>query len=392
MSDRYRGAAFAASALALLTAGAQAETVKVGVIGPLSGPNALYGQNFRWGLEAFVEANGATREGHEIEFVYRDLPSVDPARARSLAQELIVSDGVRYLTGIYFTPNALAIAPLLEEADVPLVVLNAATSSITQASPLVVRTSFTMWQNTVPAAKVAAEQGSRRAIVVVSDYGPGVDAETAFRATFEAAGGEVVEAVRIPLSTTDFNPVALRIRESGADLAFVFFPSGAPTLGFMRAYVGNGLREGGVDLISTGDLLPEPDLPAFGDTALGLRSTYHYALAHASPENAAFVEALEAVGASRDRVAMSAVAAFDGARLIYEMIDATDAGQDAAAAVEAVKGLSWESPRGPVSIDPQTRHITQTVYLREVVRQDGRYEHREIRSFPAQPDWGLARP
>lgn len=390
MAFRHMRMALAATALALLPAGAHAETVKVGVIGPLSGPNALFGQNFQWGLEAYVEANGATPGGHEVEFVYRDLPSVDPARARSLAQELIVSDGVQYLAGTYFTPNALAIAPLLEEANVPLVVLNAATSSITEQSPLVVRTSFTMWQNTVPAAEVAVEQGSRKAIIVVSDYGPGVDAETAFRTTFEEAGGEVVEAVRIPLQTTDFSPVALRIRESGADLAFVFFPSGAPTLGFMRAYIGNGLKEGGVDLISTGDLLPEPDLPALGDTAIGLRSTYHYSVAHPSSENEAFLEALEAVGGARDRITMSAVAAYDGARLIYEMIDATDAEQDAAAAVEAVKGLSWESPRGPVSIDPETRHITQNVYLREVAREGDAFENREIRTFEAQPDWGLA--
>lgn len=380
----------ALAAVLLASGAANADTIKVGVIGPLSGSYSLYGQNFQWGIQAYAEANGTSVDGHEIEFVYRDLSGVDPAKARALAQELIVRDGVQYLAGTYFTPNALAIAPLLEQGNVPFVVLNAATSSIVEQSPYILRTSFTMWQNTVPAAKVAVENGSKKSITVVSDYGPGIDAETAFKTTYEEGGGEVVDTLRIPLSTTDFNPIAQRIKQSGADTVFAFFPAGAPTLGFMKAYIGNGLKDDGVGLISTGDLLTEPDLPALGDVALGMQSTYHYSADHDSPENEAFMKALEAVGADTSKVTMAAVAAFDGAKLIYEMIDATDGEQDPQTAVDAVKGMSWTSPRGPVSIDPETRHITQNVYLREVAKDGDGYVNKEMRTFEAQPDWGLA--
>jgi branched-chain amino acid transport system substrate-binding protein len=296
---------------------------------------------------------------------------------------------VQYLAGAYFTPNALAIAPLLQQGKVPFVVLNAATSSIVEQSPYILRTSFTMWQNTVPAAKVAIENGSKKAITIVSDYGPGVDAEAGFKKTYEEGGGELVETLRVPLSTTDFNPLVQRIKQSGADTVFAFFPAGAPTLGFMKSYIGNGLKEDGIKLISTGDLLTEPDLPALGDVAIGTQSTYHYSASHDSPENKAFMEALKAVGADPSKVTMAAVAAFDGAKLIYEMINATDGEQDPQKAVDAVKGMSWESPRGPVTIDPDTRHITQNVYLREVAKEGDTYMNKEIRTFEAQPDWGL---
>lgn len=381
--------AFAAALLG--SAAAQADTIKVGVIGPMSGPYSLYGQNFQWGIQAYAQVNSTTADGHDVEFIFRDLPGVDPAKARALAQELVVRDGVQYLAGAYFTPNALAIAPLLEQGNVAFVVLNAATSSIVEQSPYILRTSFTMWQNAVPAAKVAIENGSTKAISVVSDYGPGIDAETGFKKTYEEGGGELVETLRIPLSTTDFNPIAQRIKQSGADTVFAFFPAGAPTLGFMKSYIGNGLKDDGVALISTGDLLTEPDLPALGDVAIGTQSTYHYSAAHESPENEAFMESLEAIGADTSKVTMAAVAAFDGAKLIYEMIDATDGKQDPQAAVEAVKGTSWESPRGPVSIDPDTRHITQNVYLREVAKEGDKYLNKELRIFEAQPDWGLAK-
>jgi branched-chain amino acid transport system substrate-binding protein len=381
--------AFAAALLG--SAAAQADTIKVGVIGPMSGPYSLYGQNFQWGVQAFAEVNGATADGHDVEFIFRDLPGVDPAKARALAQELVVRDGVQYLAGAYFTPNALAIAPLLEQGNVPFVVLNAATSSIVEQSPYILRTSFTMWQNTVPAAKVAIENGSTKAITVVSDYGPGIDAEAGFKKTYEEGGGELVETLRIPLSTTDFNPIAQRIKQSGADTVFAFFPAGAPTLGFMKSYIGNGLKDDGVALISTGDLLTEPDLPALGDVAIGTQSTYHYSASHESPENEAFMEALAAVGADTSKITMAAVAAFDGAKLIYEMIDATDGAQDPQTAVDAVKGMSWESPRGPVSIDPETRHITQNVYLREVAKEGDTFLNKELRTFEAQPDWGLVK-
>lgn len=376
---------------ALSVTPARCDVIKVGVIGTMSGPYALFGQNFKYGIDAWVAEHGAKVGDHQIEFIYRDEESPNPAKSKALAQELIVKDKVQYIAGLYFTPDAMAVAPLLKEAQVPMVVMNAATSSIVEKSPYIVRTSFTMWQNTVPAAKVAKAKGAKKVAIAVSDYGPGIDAETAFKKTFEADGGKIVEAVRMPLSTTDFGPIMQRIKDSGADMIFTFLPAGPPTLGFVKAYIDNGLKAGGVKLLSTGDVVTEPDLPNIGDSGLGILSTYHYAVSHDSPENKAFLADMVKAGAKPNDITMASVAAYDGARLIYKMIEATNGKKDPEKALAAVKGMKWVSPRGPVSIDPQTRHITQNVYLREVAKQDGKLLNKELQTFEAQPDWGLAK-
>ncbi|CAN5293770.1 ABC transporter substrate-binding protein [soil metagenome] len=377
--------------LALMTGTASADVIKVGVIGTMSGPYALFGQNFKMGIDAWVAEHGNKVGSHEVEFVYKDEEGPNPAKSKALAQELIVKDKVQYLAGVYFTPNAMAIAPLLEESKTPLVVMNAATSSIVEKSPYIVRTSFTMWQNTVPAANVAFKNGAKKVAIAVSDYGPGIDAEAAFKKTFETAGGAVVEAIRIPLATTDFSPIMQRIRASGADTIFTFLPSGPPTLGFVKAYIDNGLKAGGVKLMSTGDVVTEPDLPTIGDAGIGILSTYHYAVSHDSPENKAFLATIQKDGGKLDDVTMTSVAAYDGARLIYKMIEATDGKRDPDKAIAAVKGLKWISPRGPVSIDPATRHIRQNVYLRTVEKVDGKLINKESQTFEAQPDWALSK-
>jgi branched-chain amino acid transport system substrate-binding protein len=375
----------------LMSGAAHADTIKVGVIGTMSGPYALFGQNFKAGIDAWVAEHGSKVAGHDIEFIYRDEESPNPAKSKALAQELLVKDKVQYLAGVYFTPNALAIAPLLEESKTPLVVFNAATSAIVEKSPFIVRTSFTMWQNTVPAAKVAKAKGAKKVVIAVTDYGPGVDAEAAFRKTFEAEGGAIVEAIRMPINTTDFSPIMQRIKSSGADTIFTFLPAGPPTLGFVKGYIDNGLKSGGIKLISLGDVLTEPDLPNLGENSIGLLSTYHYAVSHVSPENKAFLERLSKVGITLDNVTMTSVAAYDGARVIYKMIEATNGKRDPEKAVAAVKGMKWISPRGPVSIDPSTRHITQNVYLREVAKENGKLINKELQTFEAQPDWALVK-
>lgn len=378
-----------AAAVCLSASLAQADVVKVGVIAPLSGPYSLFGRNFQSGLNAWAAEHGTTIGDHEIRFVYRDEEGPDPARSKALAQELIVKEKVQYLAGFYFTPNAIAAATLLEQARTPMIVLNAATSAITEKSPYIVRTSFTMWQNTVPAAKVALKNGSSKVAIAVSDYGPGIDAETAFKKTFEEGGGQIVETIRMPLATTDFSPIMQRIKDSGADTIFAFLPSGPPTLGFVKAYISNGLKNGGIKLLSTGDVLPEPDLANLGDDVIGALSTYHYSVSHDSPENKAFLAEVEKNGGSAGDVTMAAVAAYDGARVVYEMVKATDGKPDPDRAIAAVEGLAWTSPRGPVVIDPRTHHIRQNVYLREVAKENGVLINKEIETFEAQPDWGL---
>lgn len=379
-------------ALALSSGVALADTIKIGVVGPFSGPAALQGKNFQAGIDAWLAVNGNTVGDDTIEIVYRDLPAADPAQSAALTQELIVSEGVQYLAGYYYTPDAMAAAPILEEGNVPMVVFNAATSAIVNASPYVVRTSFTTWQTSTPMATVARERGINKIITVVSDYGPGVDSETAFVTGFTAAGGEIVESVRMPMNTNDFSPIMQRIRDSGAEAVFAFLPAGPATLGFMQAYVENGLKEAGITLLAPGDLTQEPDLAALGDNALGLLTTFHYAVSHDSPENEAFVEAASKAIGSASELSFPAVGAYDGMYVISKMIEATGGEQDAAAAVEAVKGLSWMSPRGPVSINPENRHITQNIYLREVAQEDGQYINREIQTFEDQGDPGWKAP
>lgn len=380
----------AAAALVFGTV-AQADTIKVGVVGPFSGPFALQGKNFKAGIDAYMTTNGNKVGSDTIEIIYRDLPAADPAQSKALAQELVVKEKVQYLAGFYFTPDAMAVTPILKQANTPLIVMNAATSAIVTKSPLVVRTSFTTWQTSTPIAKVAYDRGVKKVISVVSDYGPGVDAENAFKAGFEKAGGEVVEAIRMPLSTNDFSPIMQRIKDSGAQGVFAFLPSGPTTLGFVKAYNENGLKNAGIQVFAPGDLTQESDLPALGDAALGMLTSFHYAVSHESAENKAFVEAASKAIGNPAELTFPAVGAYDGMHVIYKMIEATGGKQDAEKAVEAVKGLSWTSPRGPVSIDPESRHITQNIYLREVAKDSaGKFYNKEIQPFEKQGDPGLA--
>ncbi|WP_085028476.1 ABC transporter substrate-binding protein [Ensifer aridi] len=381
----------AAVSAIVLSGTAHADTIKIGVIGPFSGPFALQGKNFKAGIDAYLAMHGNRVGDDTIEIVYRDVPAPDPAQSKALAQELIVKEKVQYLSGFYFTPDAMAVTPLLKQGNVPMVIMNAATSAIVTKSPYVVRTSFTTWQTSTPIAEVAFDAGAKGIMTVVSDYGPGVDAENAFKAAFEKAGGKIVESIRIPLATNDFSPIMQRIKDSGAEGVFAFLPSGPTTLGFVKSYNENGLKDAGIKFFAPGDLTQEPDLPALGDAALGIQTTFHYAVSHDSPENKAFVEATAKAIGSEAEISFPAVGAFDGMYVISKMIEATGGEQDAERAVDAVKGLSWTSPRGPVSIDPETRHITQNIYLREVARDDdGSYFNREVRTFEKQGDPGLA--
>ena len=380
-----------ATLLALAAPASAEDVVKVGIIGPYSGLFASFGENFRRGVELYQKVNGDKAGARKVEFVYRDLPGVEPAKAKTLAQDLIVKDGVEYLGGLFFTPNALAVLPLLQQGKVPLVIFNAATSMLTKQNPLVVRTSYTMWQNVAPAAKLARQRNIEKMVTVVSDYAAGLDAEKAFKTTFEENGGTILETIRIPLGTTNFAPAIQRIKDANPQGVFVFVNGGAPAVGFVKAFDENGLKGAGIKFITTGDVTVETDLPAMGASALGIESTYSYAVSHKSPENEKFIAAYKAMFGSADALNMAAVAAYDGARVIYKMIEATGGKRDPAKAVDAVKDFAWESPRGPVKIDPQTRHIDQNIYIRTVEMQDGKPVNAETGMFSAQPDLGFDR-
>jgi branched-chain amino acid transport system substrate-binding protein len=379
---------FAATALAATLATAQ--SVKVGVIGPFSGPFAHYGVLFKAGAEAYVASQGGKLAGQSIEFVWRDEGGPNPANTKTLAQELIVNDKVDYLAGFVFTPNAFAVAPLIQESKTPTVIFNAATSDITTKSDYYVRTSYTLWQVTVPIAQHAAKKGIKKVVTAVTDYAPGVDAETAFKAEFAKQGGHVVESIRMPIKTTDFAPFAQRIKASGAQAVYVFLPGGPPNLGFIKAYNENGLKAAGVEFLGTAET-DEFDLQKFGDSALGLQTAFHYSAAHDSEANRKFVDAL--AKQNKEAVAnYASVGAWDGMAVIHKMIEATSGKRDGAKAIAAAKTLAWESPRGPVKIDPATRHIVQNVYLRTVDKgPSGVLINKEVQNFGPQADHGLAK-
>lgn len=363
MKRAFNAAAVAAIALGLPIA-SLADTIKVGVIAPFSGPFAIYGKQYQEAVETYVAQHGTTAGDHEIEFIYKDVGGPNPDQSRSLAQELLIRDRVDYLAGFTFTPNALAVAPLIEQSQTPTVIFNAATSSINKESQYYLRTSYTLWQVSAPLAEWAYDQGMRTVAITVSDYGPGIDAENAFKAAFEAKGGTIVDAIRMPLSTTDFTPFIQRVRDASPDAVFTFLPGGPPTFTYTKTFNENGLAEEGITFLGTAET-EEVNLQALGDAALGLTTAYHYSGAHKSEQNAAFQSKLKEL--FPDAIAnWASVGAYDGTHLIYQMVAA--AGSDGPAAVETALTQAWESPRGPVEMDPETRTLIQNVYIRKVAR------------------------
>lgn len=375
MSSLFK-AASAALALSVIGTGLSfADTIKVGVIAPFSGPFAIYGKQYKEAIEVYVDQHGTKAGDHEIEFIYKDVGGPNPDNSRSLAQELLIREQVDYLAGFTFTPNALAVAPLIDQSETPTVIFNAATSVINKQSGFYVRTSYTLWQVSAPLAEWAYDQGIRTVATTVADYGPGIDAEKAFAAAFEAKGGKVVDAIRMPLATTDFTPFIQRVRDQAPNAVFAFLPGGPPTFGFTKTYNENGLAEAGIKFLGTAET-EETNLQALGDAAIGLTTAYHYSGAHDSQMNKAFTGRLAEMfpGAIAN---WASVGAYDGTHLLYQMVAA--AGSDGPAAIEAAKGLEWESPRGPLKMDPETRTVVQNVYIREVERdaESGELVNRE---------------
>lgn len=357
----------AAATLLLSTAVAgHAETIKVGVVAPFSGPFALYGKQFQEAIEVYQAQHGTTAGEHEIEFIYKDVGGPNPDQSRALTQELLIKDQVDYLAGYVFTPNALAVAPLLDQSETPLVIFNAATSAINAQSDFYLRTSYTLWQVSAPLAEWAYKQGIREVVTTVSDYGPGIDAENAFVAAFEEAGGTILDSIRMPLSTNDFTPFIQSIREQSPDALFTFLPGGPPTFGFTKSYNENGLRDEGIMFLGTAET-EESNLQAFGDPAIGLTTAYHYSADHDSDLNREFIAKNNEM--HPDSVTnWATIGAYDGTHVIYEMVE--NAGSDGPAAVESVLGMEWESPRGSLTMDPETRTVIQNVYIREVERDE----------------------
>lgn len=373
----------AAMLLGPAIAPAQAQqTVKIGLILPMTGPFASTGRQIEAAARLYIAQKGATVAGKTIELVVKD-DTGTPDVTRRIAQELLVNDKVSFLAGFGLTPLAFAAAPLATQSKTPTIVMAAATSSITEQSPFILRTSFTLPQVTIGIADWAAKNGIKKAMTLVSDYGPGIDAEKAFKERLTAAGGEVTGEVRIPLRNPDFSPFLQRVSDAKPDALFVFVPSGVGSQ-FMKQFVERGLDKSGIRLIATGDVTDDDIVDSMGDVALGTITAHHYSAAHPSAENKAFVEAFRK--AANTRPNFMGVGGWDGMHLIYEALKKTNGSTDGTALVEAMKGMSWVSPRGPVSIDPKTRDIVQNVYIRKVEKVGGELYNVEFATFEAVPD------
>jgi len=366
------GALVTAAAFSLAATPAFAQsTVKLGLIAEFSGPFAEYGQQIHGGMKAYMKQHGDTVAGKKIEIIQKDTTGPSPDIAKRLAGDLITRDKVDFLVGFGLTPNALAVAPVATQAKKPMIVMNAATSIITTKSPYIARVSMTLPQVTEPLAQWAFKNGIKKVYTVISDYGPGLDAEAAFTKAFKAAGGEIVGGVRVPLQNPEFAPFVQRAKDAKPEAVFLFLPAGEQGIAFMKTYKERGLAEAGIKLIATGDITDDGVLDAMGDPTLGLTTSFHYSAAHDSAENKAFLKAYADANGTQKRPNFMAAAGYDGMAAIYESLKKTKGSVDADAIMGALKGMKIMSPRGPITIDAETRDVVQTIYIRKVERVNG---------------------
>jgi branched-chain amino acid transport system substrate-binding protein len=357
------------------------DAVKIGLILPMTGPFASTGRQIAAAANLYIQEKGATVAGKKVELIVKDDTGTADV-TRRIAQELIVNDKVTAIAGFGLTPLALATAPLATQAKTPMVVMAAATAIITERSPFVVRTSQVVPQIAAPFGTWIAKQGTKRVITIVSDFGPGHDVENSFSEAFKAGGGQV-ENIRVPLQNPDFSPFLQRVADAKPEALLVFVPSGVGAQ-FMKQFVERGLDKSGIKLIGTGDLTDDDILNGMGDVALGVITAQHYSASHDSPENKAFVEGFKKANPGL-RPNFMAVGGYDGMHALYEGLKKTN-GQGGEALVTAIKGMSWVSPRGPISIDPETRDIIQNVYIRKVERVNGELYNQEFETIPNVKD------
>ncbi len=343
---------------------------KIGLILPLTGPFASTGKQIEAAARLYMAKNGDTVAGRKVELIVKDDTGLAPETTKRIAQELVVQDKVNVLAGFGLTPLALAAAPVATEAKVPMVVMAAATAMIPTRSPFIVRTNFTLPQVTAPIADWALKNKIKRVVTMVTDYGPGLDAEKTFIERFKAGGGEIVESIRTPLRNPDYAPFLQRAKDAKPDALFVFVPSGEG-LAVMKQFDERGLKQAGIRLIGTGDVTDDDLLESMGAPAVGVITSFHYSAAHDSPENKAYVDGfMKANNGMRPN--FHSVGGYDGMHLIYEALKKAGPNATGEQLVEAMKGMKWVSPRGPMSIDPAKRDAVNTVYLREVKMVNGK--------------------
>jgi branched-chain amino acid transport system substrate-binding protein len=386
---RFNTGIFALAAAVALAHGAAAETtIKIGVILTYSGTEAQSGELIDKGLRLYVKTHEKELPpGVKVELIIRDDTGPKPDIAKRLAQELITRDHVQFLTGVVWTPNAAAIAPLTAEGKVPFVVMNAAGVTLTRMSPYIIRVSYTLPQLVTPLAEWTVKQGWKTGYSAVPDFSPGQEAEAAFAKAFTGAGGRMLGAVRFPLISPDFAPFFARIKENRPDVLYIFSVAGKQSTAIMKTMTELGVRTAGIRPVSTTDLTTDEELPNMGDQALGIISAAHYSTSATRPQNQAFIAAWKQEYGTAVIPNFFSVGGWDGMTAIFDVIKQTGGNftPDQAMAILS----HWKnpnSPRGPIEIDPKTRDIVQNIYIRRVEKQNGQYVNVEFDTVPMVRD------
>ena len=377
----------AAAGIVLAAPPAPAQTIRIGVINTYSGPFATLGDLIDKGFKLYMKQNaGQLPPGVKIELVIRDAGGPNPDKAKQLAQELIVRDRIQILTGVVFTPNAMAIAPLTQEAKLPFFIMNAGASVITERSPYIARFSFTLWQSSYPLGAWASRK-YKNAYIAVSDFAPGHDSEAGFERGFTEGGGKIVGKVRMPVANPDFVPFMQRAKDARPDVVFAFVPAGRQATQIMKAYSDLGLDKAGIKFIGPGDITTDEELPNMGDVALGVITMHHYSAAATRPANKAFIAAWKKEYGEKSWPSFMSVGAWDAMDAIYHVIREQKGKIEPDRTMALVKKYrNPNSPRGPIAIDPETRDIIQNEYMREVKKVAGQLANVEFETFPQVKD------
>ena len=384
--QKYLAAGTAAMA-ALLGAAmppAQASDYKVGLVAAFSGAYAQWGESYKREIDLYMFQHDGKDGNPKVNLILRDAPGTDPGRTKQIVQEFITRDDVSVAGGGEFTPEALAVADLVTEAKVPYVIFNGATSFIVDKSPYLVRIGNTIWQPTVPAGKYAVEHGCKRVAMLITDYAPGQDSIDAFKAGFTPGGGVVADIIRVPLGTNDFSSYIQRIKDAKPDCVFPFMPGGPMSLNYIKSYEEAGFAKQGIVDFGTAET-GENMLPAIGDAAIGMVTSWIYSPYLDNPMNKQFIAGLKA----KDPDVMGkfiTTFGYDGMEIIFHMLKATNGARDGDKAIASIKGYSWQSPTGPISIDPKTRDSVRNVYFRKVVKENGVIFNKEFLTIPAVKD------
>lgn len=360
--------AVALSGIGAGSASAADSTFKVGLIIPMTGPFASTGRQVEGGVRAYLAEHGAEVAGRKVEVILKDDGGA-PAHAKRLAQQLLINEKVDVLAGFGLTPLALAVAPLATQTKTPMLIMAAQTLAATNASPYVLRTSGTIAQITMGSAEWAAKNGLNRIVTLVPDYAPGYESEQAFKEFYSGPGREIIEEIRVPMESPDFAPFVQRVRDLKPDALYVMLPSG-PGAAFLKEYAARGLEQAGIKLIAHGAVTDDDYLNKAGSETLGVVSSDYYSAAHPSEKNASFVQKFNEV-TNGVRPNFFGVAGYDGMHLIFNALKKTNGDADGDALLAAMKGQSFESPRGPVTLDSESRDFIQNIYIRKVEERDG---------------------